>query len=138
MKNKMSDNNINLKEATISVSVFLFIFGLIIYLGIFIGIQHRSLLFPFLSKEKINQTLKDSVTYNLASNCDYSIHKEEIENYCSALSKRMDNLNQSSFLFLRTGDLVFYLYNQNMDNINKQKDLEKNEQISCLASGKCQ
>lgn len=132
MKNKIEYNNINLKDATISVPVFLFIFGL------FIGLKHQSLFFPFISQEKIKKTLNDPITYNLATHCDYVVYTDEIENYCSALSKRMEDLNQSSFLFLRTGDLVFYLYYQNMDNINKQKDLEKNKQISCLATGKCQ
>lgn len=110
---------------------------MIIYCGIFVCLQHKSLFSPFLSKEKIEQTLQDPITYNLASKCDYSISDEDLKNYCSALAQRLDDLKQSSFLFLRSGDLVYYLYFQRINNITKKQAAETNERVSCLATGKC-
>ena len=107
-----------------------------IFFLISVLINHESLLYS--SEEKIKSALNDPITYNLANNCDYGIYNENVKIYCSALSKRMDNLNQSSFLLLRAGDLVSYLDLQKEDKVNNYLKVEKENKISCLASGKCQ
>lgn len=103
-----------------------------------ITFSHRSLFSFFLSKNRVEKVLQDPVIYNLATNCNYDVNGALYENdYCSALSKRMDDLKLSSFLFLRTGDLVFYLKDKR-DEINHEIEVkEHNNRISCLSSGKC-